>query len=138
MAAGLTLDAGALIAFDKADARMRALLTTAAGRAVELTVPSLVVAQVWRGPSPRIARLLQSCVIEETLDAATARVIGRLLAASRTSDVVDAVVVYGAIRRGDTIATSDPVDIDRLIDAAHRLEGRRSRSIRQSVKVLRV
>jgi hypothetical protein len=138
MAAGLTLDAGALIAYDKADARMRAILTTAANRGVELTVSSLVIAQVWRGPSPRISRLLQSCRIDETLEAATARMIGRLLAASRTSDVVDAVVAYGAIRRGDSIATSDPGDIDKLIDAASRLDGRRSRRIRQTVKVLRV
>jgi predicted nucleic acid-binding protein len=138
MAAGLTLDAGALIAYDKADQRMRAILTIAGNRGAELTVPSLVIAQVWRGNSPRIARLLQTCRIEESLDTATARTIGRLLAESRTSDVVDAVVAYGAVRRGDNIATSDPEDIDKLIDAAGRLRGPRSSPIRRHVKVLRV
>jgi hypothetical protein len=36
----------------------------------------------------------------------------------RSSDVVDAAVVVGAVRRGDAIATSDPDDIRRLLSSA--------------------
>jgi hypothetical protein len=46
-----------------------------------------------------------------------ARSIGRLLAAARTSDVVDAMVVLGAATREDAIVTSDPEDIGALVTA---------------------
>ena len=68
------------------------------------------------GHSPVIARMLQGCTVEAFSEETGMRV-GELLAASRTSDVVDAAVVLGAAARGDRIVTSDPEDIDRLIAA---------------------
>jgi hypothetical protein len=44
--------------------------------------------------------------------------VGELLAKSRTADVVDAIVVLGAVERGDAILTSDREDIKRLIHAS--------------------
>jgi hypothetical protein len=45
---------------------------------------------------------------------------GRLLAMTRTADVVDAVVVTVALRQRATILTSDPDDIERLVRASGR------------------
>jgi hypothetical protein len=46
-----------------------------------------------------------------------ARDVGRLLAASKTADIVDASVVVSALIRGDAIVTSDPADLRALADA---------------------
>jgi hypothetical protein len=43
---------------------------------------------------------------------------GRLLGISKTSDVVDAVIVAIALRQNATILTSDPDDIERLVRAS--------------------
>jgi predicted kinase len=114
VAAGLTLDSGALIAAEKADRRFWALWREALDRGVTVTVPAAVVAQVWRGNFAVIARVLLGCEVEELTEAGAKRV-GRLLAASRTADVVDACVVVGAAARQDAIVTSDRRDIERLV-----------------------
>ena len=114
MAAGLTLDSGALIAAEKGDRRFWALWKEALQRGATVTVPAAVVAQVWRGNSAVIARVLQGCELE-ALSEELAKRIGRLLAVSRTIDVVDASVVVGAAARQDVVVTSDRRDIDRLV-----------------------
>ena len=53
---GISLDAGALIAIERGDPEVRALLRQAAERGLEVHVVPEVVAQVWRGGS-RQARL---------------------------------------------------------------------------------
>jgi hypothetical protein len=45
---------------------------------------------------------------------------GRLLGITKTSDVVDAVVVTTGIRQKATILTGDPVDMERLVRASGR------------------
>jgi hypothetical protein len=82
-----------------------------------VTLPTVVLAQVWRGNSPIVARIQQACRLE-LLDPTRARRVGELLAKSRTADVVDAIVVLGALDRGDAILTSDRDDIERLIHAS--------------------
>lgn len=114
MAAGLTLDSGALIAAEKGDRRFWALWKEALQRGVNVTVPAPVVAQVWRGHSAVIARVLQGCEVE-ALSEERAKRIGRLLAVTHTTDVVDASVVVGAAARRDAVVTSDRRDIDRLM-----------------------
>ena len=114
MAAGLTLDSGALIAADKGDRRFWALWKEALDRGAVVTMPAAVVAQVWRGNSAVIARVLQGCEVE-ALSEERAKRIGRLLAVSRTTDVVDASVVVGAAARRDAVVTSDPRDMGRLV-----------------------
>lgn len=112
---GVTYDAGALVAADRGERRMwarhRALLEL---REVP-TVPAPVVAQAWRGGGrrARLARLLAGCTIEH-LDDSQARRVGELLGAATASDIVDATVVEGALRRRDLVVTSDPGDLGSL------------------------
>jgi hypothetical protein len=118
VASGLTLDTGALIAAEKHAERFWSIWATAMKRKARVTVPAAVVAQAWRGNRPVIARIVAVCAIE-VLDFEEAKSIGLLLAKSRqSSDIVDAAVVVGAVRRGDAIATSDPGDIRGLLSTA--------------------
>jgi predicted nucleic acid-binding protein len=119
VAAGLTLDSGALIAAEKGDRRFWTIWSEAMERGATVTVPAAVVAEVWRATSVVVARVLNGCDVEP-LTEERAKAIGRLLALSRTSDVVDAAVVIGATARHDAIVTSDKGDIDRLVRATRR------------------
>jgi len=112
--AGLTLDAGALIAFDRNDRRVVALVARALEQGYSLAVPAGVVGQVWRDGrrQVRLARLLASAEVEiEPLDDERARAAGQLCGVTSTADVIDASVVLCARRRAHRIATSDPDDI---------------------------
>ena len=114
---GVTLDAGALIALDRGDRRVIVLLARAAEVGARVTVPATALAQSIRQPSrqARLARLVRQPTTDLTpLDGPDATSVGVLLAASRTSDIVDAHVVICARRRGQTIVTSDPSDLSRL------------------------
>jgi hypothetical protein len=113
---GITLDSGALIAVEKDSRLVAALIRRALERGATITVPAVVVAQVWRKNNPRIAQVLNASEVE-LLDRAGAKQVGNLLAASRTNDIVDASVVLGAAARGDAIITSDTGDIERLVGA---------------------
>ena len=114
----LILDAGAFVAFERADATVRAHLTAARRLEDELVTTSPVVAQVWRDGRRQalLAKLLASTRIDAP-DEATARKAGELLARTSTRDVVDAMVV-GLARDGDSILTSDPKDLSVLVVAA--------------------
>lgn len=116
---GVTYDAGALIAAEAGErgiwVRHRRLLA----RDVLPVVPAGVLGQVWRGgPQPELSRLLKSCEVEP-LDEELTRAAGVACARSGTSDVIDASVVVGAIRRGEGIITSDPKDLRRIAEALH-------------------
>ncbi|MBN1610947.1 MAG: PIN domain-containing protein [Polyangiaceae bacterium] len=113
--AGLTLDSGALIAHERADRRVVVHLKEALLRGVELTVPTAVVAEVWRG-GPRAARsamLLGACVVEP-LSERLARAAGEALGVVEGSGVIDAIVMASAATRGDRVLTSDSADLRRL------------------------
>ncbi|KWX05000.1 hypothetical protein C3Y87_09090 [Carbonactinospora thermoautotrophica] len=81
-------------------------------------LPAVVYAQVWRnGPRQApLARVRKICEIVPFTDQ-TAEDVGRLLALSGTSDVVDAAVVITAISHNAVVLTSDPEDIGKLADA---------------------
>jgi hypothetical protein len=114
---GLTYDTGALIAAEGRDVGMWALHDQTLAREVRPVVPAPVLAQAWRGgPQHNLARLLKGCVLEAFAENA-ARDVGRLLAASKTADIVDAAVVVSALLRGDVVVTSDPADLRALADA---------------------
>jgi hypothetical protein len=86
-------------------------------RRVAPTLPAPVLAQAWRGgPQRSLTWLLSGCRIEP-MDERTARAAGALCGAAGTSDVVDAVVVSGAVARADTVASSDRSDLERLTQA---------------------
>ncbi len=115
--AGVTLDAGGLIALDRDDRRVIALLARAAQQGARVTIPATALAQAIRNPArqARLSRLIRqptSDVVE--LDRVDAVSVGRLLAASGTSDVVDAHVVICAKRAQQSVVTSDPNDLHQL------------------------
>lgn len=114
---GLTLDAGALIAFERNDRAVVALLARALELGYSLAVPAGVVGQTWRDGrrQARVARLLGSTQVEiEPLDDQRAREAGQLCGVARVADLIDASAVLCARRRGHRLVTSDPEDIRRL------------------------
>lgn len=118
---GYTLAAGALIALDRGDARMRALVAEAIRRRHEFRVPAAALAQAWRDPSRQAslsAFVRADSVMVVPLDLAAARVCGALCAAVGTSDVVDASVAVCAQQHDDVVVTSDPGDLARLLPDA--------------------
>ena len=118
---GVTYDTGALIAADRGErrtwARHRALL----GRREVPTVPAPVVAQSWRGSARQVqlVRLLAGCDVE-ALDDGRARSAGALAARAAVTDIVDACVVEGALRRRDLVVSSDPDGLKAIASAAGR------------------
>ncbi len=113
----LTLDAGALIAFDCGSHRMIALVKAARERGVRLIVPTCALAQAWRdgATQARLARLLKSdLIVFEPLDPPRARAVGEICGRSGTSDIADASVVLAAARHGGFVATSDAGDLTRI------------------------
>lgn len=114
----LILDAGALLAVERGDRQVAALVKRerVAGR-VPLTNGG-VVAQVWRGSGRQalLARLLPGVEVIGVGDDLGRRA-GTLLARSGTRDAIDAAVVCLAAD-GDDILTSDPGDLQALVTAA--------------------
>jgi hypothetical protein len=114
---GVTLDAGALIALDRNDRRLIVLLARAAQTSAPVIVPASALAQAVRRPERqvRLARFVrQPTTTVIPLDRVDATSVGRLLAASGTSDIVDAHVVICGRRSGQRVVTSDPSDLRRL------------------------
>lgn len=114
----LIFDSGALIALERSDRTVADLLDRAAESGMSVLTSSACIAEVWRDP-PRQARLSRALrgFLERPLDEQQARSCGLLLARSDTDDIADAAV---ALLAGDedTILTSDPQDIKRLLAAA--------------------
>ena len=76
-----------------------------------------LLAQVWRGgPQAGLSRLLAGCQVEALTETAS-RATGAACARSRRSDVVDASVVVGALRRDDVVFTSDVADLAAIAGA---------------------
>ena len=121
---GLTLDTGGLIALDRDDRRVIALLEVARAGGAPVTVPATALAQAIRRPATqaRLARLVRAPTTRlVALDGTDATAVGVLLAATNTKDIVDAHVVLCARRAGQPIVTSDPSDLRRLDPTARLL-----------------
>jgi predicted nucleic acid-binding protein len=120
---GVTLDAGGLIALDRDDRRVVVLLARARETGAQVIVPAPALAQAIRRPErqARLSRLIRQPGTDViALDRVDATHVGRLLAASGTSDIADAHVVICARRAGQPVVTSDPGDL-RQLDPALRL-----------------
>jgi predicted nucleic acid-binding protein len=114
---GAVLDTGVLVAFDRNDRRVVAIVARALEHGDPLVVPAGVVAQAWRDgrTQARLARLLGSPACEiDPLDDLAARSVGQLCGTSDTADITDASVALTARQRGLRVITSDPDDISRL------------------------
>ncbi len=121
--AGITLDAGGLIALDRDDRRVVVLLARARETGARVTVPATALAQSVRRPERqvRLARLARQPTTDViALDRVDATNVGRLLAASGTSDIADAHVVICARRSDQPVVTSDAGDL-RVLDPSLRL-----------------
>lgn len=138
-----TLDTGALIALEDAvtgrggSPTARTLLARMR-QGLAVTVPTVVVAEWWRGQQGPAARLLTSVKPEATTLVA-ARAAGVLLSVMQRPQpaellVVDAIVVVSAALRGDDIYTQDPDDIVALRDKYIELH----RLARSAVRVYRI
>jgi hypothetical protein len=113
------LDAGALVAFERGDRRVRALIASTEGR---LIVPAPVLAQVWRNGARQAALaalIKEERVIVEVLDTTLAKAAGVLCGRSGTSDIVDASVVIAARLHRALVVTSDPDDLRRIDPSIH-------------------
>ena len=123
-AAGIVLDTGALIALERGDKRMLALLRQAVAQGRAFRVPAGVVGQAWRNGRVQVTlgRFLRSEGVEIIpLDEHLARSCGELCGAAGASDVIDASVVIVARERQNLIVTSDPGDLRRLDPAAQMI-----------------
>lgn len=115
--AGVTMDAGGLIALDRGDRRVLVLVARAWETGASVTVPATALAQALRQPErqARLVRLLRQPTTDVVaLDRVDATSVGRLLAASGTTDVVDAHVVVSARRAHQGVVTSNPGDLKAL------------------------
>ena len=117
MNTGVTLDAGPLLQLDRNDRNVVVLLARVAETGERVIIPGSALARAIRDPAKqaRLSRLLRQPRTEVVaLDRVDATSVGRLLAASRTSDIADAHVVVCARRADTTVVTSDPDDLRRL------------------------
>jgi hypothetical protein len=115
----IVADSGALIAFDRGDRVVTALLDAARRRGEPVLTSSGCVAQAWRSGGPKqalLARLLKS-VDERSLDPDVSKAIGILCTKSGVSDVVDG-HVSTLVTAGDLLMTSDVEDLGALLAAA--------------------
>lgn len=113
---GVVLDSGALIAFERGDRGVAALLEAARRRRDRVVTSSGCVAQAWRGGGPRqalLARLLRG-VREHGLDRAVSRPVGTLCAEAGATDVIDGHVALLA-HDHDVVLTGDVNDIVALL-----------------------
>jgi len=114
---GAVFDSGALIALERGDRAIAVLLDEAREARETITVPAGCVAQTWRDPrrQARLASFLRlGTVAVVPLDDEDARRVGLRLAATGSTDVVDAHVALCGQRLGQVVVTSDPDDITRL------------------------
>ena len=110
----MIVDAGPFIADgERLNSRLWALIKRATQRGDELHTTHPVLAQVWRDPARQanLARALRHFDIH-ALDESVS--VGRRLAASGTSDVVDAHLAVAAERLGTFILTTDGDDMQKL------------------------
>lgn len=118
MNTGVVLDAGAFIALENHDRYVTALLDRTKETLRPLIASAGVVGQVWRGRATQaiVAKVLKWPNISiADLTHADGRLIGKMLAVSGTSDVIDAHVVLLARSRRCPVVTSDPADL-RVLD----------------------
>lgn len=111
----IVLDAGALMAIDRRDRAVGAMLRVAQQQQLAVRSSAGALAQVWRDGARQanLARIL-SGVDVAPLDMTAAKRIGPLLGATDTSDVIDGHVAQ-LVGPGDQLLTSDPQDMRQLL-----------------------
>lgn len=117
----MVLDAGALVAVERGDRDVIALIKRERREGRAPVTHGGVVGQVWRGGHGRQANLprLLAGVVVHPIDDGLGRSAGVLLGKAGGADVIDAAVVLLA-HDGDDIFTSDPADLGDLARFAGR------------------
>jgi len=110
---GLTFDTGALIGLERRRQRIGNVYRRAVERSIPVTVPSIVIAEWWRGRSDARKTIVEGLRVEP-LEGDLAKLAGEAVAAVSGTSVVDAIVMASAARRGDIVYTADPDDLGRL------------------------
>lgn len=112
-----TLDTGALVAIDKRDRRVGAMLRVLQRDGVPVRTSAGALAQVWRDGARQanLARVLPGVRVI-ALDDPAAKKVGELLGQSRTDDVVDGHVAL-LVEAGGQVLTSDDGDLNTLLRA---------------------
>lgn len=111
------VDSGALIAIDKHDRMVGAMLRVLQRDAKPVRTSAGAVAQVWRAGrrQANLARVLPGLDVA-MLDEVAAKKVGELLGSTGTSDLVDAHVAL-LVDPGGRVLTSDGPDIKALLRA---------------------
>jgi rRNA-processing protein FCF1 len=110
---GLTFDTGMLIALERRRLRAWHVYHTAQAQKVPITVPTVVIAEWWRGRTDAREHV-RSALLVEALAESLSRLAGEALAQVPEATTVDAIVMASAASRGDVVYTSDFEDLDRL------------------------
>jgi len=112
-ASGLTFDTGVLIALERRAQRAWNVYRAAREAKVRITVPSVVLAEWWRGRTDAREHVRSGMVIE-WLSEQLAAVAGEALGSVPSATTIDAIVMASAASRGDVVYTSDLEDLERL------------------------
>lgn len=113
----LILDAGAVIALSRSDARARAVLAAAVEAGADVSIPAVVVAETVRGVATDapVNRVVKAVGEVDVVTEAIGRTAGRLLGDAGSNSTVDAIVVAAAVEAaGAVILTGDPSDLGAL------------------------
>jgi predicted nucleic acid-binding protein len=113
----LILDSGAVIALSRNDVRARAAVAAAREAGIEVSIPSVVVAETVRGSAKdaSVNRVIKAVGQVSSTDENIGRAAGALLGSARSTSTVDALVVASAIQGGGgVVLTGDPDDLDPL------------------------
>jgi hypothetical protein len=113
----IVLDAGGLIAIDRMNRRVGAMLRIAQLERIPVRSSAAVVAQAWHDGRSQVnlARALTGIDVA-AIDETTGRRIGQLLARTSATDVVDGHIAL-LTDPGDVVLTTDVGDIQRLLEA---------------------
>jgi predicted nucleic acid-binding protein len=114
---GVTFDAGGLIALDRRDRRVLAIVERVSELGTRITIPASALAQAIRNPARQalISRLIRQVGTDLVpLNGPDATAVGLLLARTGTADIADAHVVICAERAKQPVLTTDPDDLSRI------------------------
>jgi len=112
--AGVTLDSGALIGFERQNRRTLTHIKLAQELGHELTVPTPSSSKPGGAGLVQCESPRSSTPASSSRSPHLARLAGEAIAAVKGATVVDAVVMASAASRGDRVLTSDFEDLDRL------------------------
>jgi hypothetical protein len=108
-----TFDTGALIALERRRQRALGFLKIARVDKIPIVVPSMCIAEWWRGRTDLREKILAAVIVEHT-DDLLVRLTGEALATVPSATCIDAMVMATAARRGGVVLTSDVDDLIRL------------------------